>query len=110
MSSTAISLGAYAILLAVDVPYLVAGFVAYALGILNGYTWNRLWTFETGAFDRAEFARYATVQVSAALANVAGLALAVEALDLGDFVAEIVVLTVLVLVTYAVNRSWTFRR
>lgn len=109
-SSTAISLGGYAVLLAVGTPYLLAGLVAYALGILNGYTWNRLWTFESGAAVRAEFARYASVQVTAALANVAGLAVAVELLGFAEFPAELGVLTVLVLATYAINRSWTFRR
>jgi len=109
-SSTAISLGSYALLLAVDAPYLLAGFLAYALGILNGYTWNRLWTFETGQFEHGEFARYVTIQLAAALANVAGLAFAVETLGLGELIAEVVVLTPLVLATYLINRNWTFRR
>jgi putative flippase GtrA len=49
------------------------------------------------------------VQGLAALANAGGLAIAVELLGLDELVAELVVLPPLVLVTYAVNRSWTFR-
>lgn len=96
-------------MIAISVPYPIAGAVSYALGILNGYTWNRIWTFETGPFQGPEFARYAAIQGSAALANVGGLALAVEVFGLGELVAEVVVLVPLVLVTYVVNRNWTFR-
>ena len=49
------------------------------------------------------------VQSSGALANVGGLALAVEVLGLSELVAEVVVLSPLVVVTYLVNRNWTFR-
>jgi putative flippase GtrA len=101
--------GSYALLVALSVPYPIAGVVSYGLGILNGYTWNRIWTFETGTFHGPEFARYLLVQGLAALANAGGLAIAVEVLGLGELVAELVVLPPLVLVTYAVNRSWTFR-
>jgi putative flippase GtrA len=101
--------GSYAVLIAAGVPYPVAGALSYGLGILNGYTWNRIWTFETGPFHGPEFARYLMIQLGAALANAGGLAVAVEALGLGELVAEVCVLVPLVLATYAINRSWTFR-
>ena len=108
-SSTAISLAVYALLLAVSVPYLLAGLAAYGVGILNGYTWNRVWTFETGPFSGVELGRYASVQGIAAAANVGGLALAVEVADLGELASEAAVLPPLILITYLINRDWTFR-
>jgi putative flippase GtrA len=91
------------------VDYLVAGFLGYVAGILNGYTWNRLWTFETGPFAAGEFSRYVFVQSSGALANVGGLALAVEVAGMNKLAAEVVVLAPIVLATYLMNRNWTFR-
>lgn len=49
------------------------------------------------------------VQGSAALANAGGLVLAVEGFGMGEFAAEVVVVIPLVLVTYLINRNWTFR-
>ena len=108
-SSTAVTLLSYALLVGLSVPYPVAAPAGYAAGILNGYTWNRLWTFETGAFHLPEFSRYVAIQGSGLAANLLGLVVLVEALGLGKVVAELLSVVPIVLVTYALNRRWTFR-
>jgi putative flippase GtrA len=108
-SSTVVTLGSYALLVAISVPYPVAAPAGYAAGILNGYTWNRLWTFETGDFHLPEFSRYVAIQGSGLVANLLAVVVLVEALGLGKLAAEIVSLIPIVLVTFAINRRWTFR-
>ena len=108
-SSTVVTLGSYALLVAIDVPYPVAAPVGYAAGILNGYTWNRLWTFETGGFHLPEFSRYVAIQGSGLVANLLGVVFLVEALGLGKMPSEILTLVPIVLVTFVLNRRWTFR-
>jgi putative flippase GtrA len=109
-SSTLITLLTYAVLEGVGTPYALAATLGYAAGILNGYTWNRLWTFETGPFHLPEFFRYVVVQGSGLVANLLGLVLLVEALHLDKLLAEILSVVPIVLVTYLFNRWWTFRR
>jgi putative flippase GtrA len=108
-TNTLVALLSYTVLLGLDASYLVAAVVGYAAGIINGYTWNRLWTFETGPFHLPEFSRYVVVQGGGLAANLLGLVLLVEVLGLGKVVAEAISLVPIVLVTYSLNRWWTFR-
>jgi putative flippase GtrA len=106
--STAVTLVIFSVGIAVGIWYPLAAAVGYAAGIVNGYTWNRRWTFETGPFHLPEFSRYVAVQGGGLLANVLGLAFAVEALGISEFPAEVATLIPIVLVTYFLNRWWTF--
>jgi putative flippase GtrA len=108
-SSTVVTLASYAVLIELGAPYLVAAVLGYAAGIVNGYTWNRLWTFESGPFHLPEFSRYVVVQGSGLAANLLGLVLLVEVIGLGKVVGEIISVVPIVLVTYSINRWWTFR-
>jgi putative flippase GtrA len=108
-SSTAVTLAIYIVAIGLGAWYPMAAAVAYAAGIVNGYTWNRRWTFRAGAFHLPEFVRYVLVQGSGLVVNVIGLAFAVESLGLAELAAEMVTLVPIVLVTYAINRRWTFR-
>jgi putative flippase GtrA len=108
-SNTAVALVLYTVAVGLGVWYPVAALLGYAAGMANGYTWNRLWTFQAGSFHLPEFSRYVLVQGCGMVANVVALAVAVEALAIGEIIAEIVTLPPIVLVTYLANRHWTFR-
>jgi putative flippase GtrA len=108
-SNTLVTLLSYAGLLELGTPYLVAAAIGWAAGTLNGYTWNRLWTFETGPFHLPEFFRYVAAQASGLTVNLLGLLLLVELLGLEKLVAEAISVIPIVLVSYSLNRWWTFR-
>lgn len=108
-SNTVITLLVYGVAIGLGVWYPLAALLGYVAGIVNGYTWNRLWTFEVGTFHLPEFSRYVMVQVAGLAANVAGLTYAVESLGMGKMEAEIVVLIPIVLATFMLNRWWIFR-
>jgi putative flippase GtrA len=107
-SSTAITLAIFTASIGLGVWYPIGAALGYAAGILNGYTWNRRWTFEAGAFHLPEFSRYVLVQGGGLVANVAGLTFAVEVLSMPKLPAEIATLIPIVLVTFLLNRRWTF--
>ncbi|HEX6586571.1 MAG TPA: GtrA family protein [Solirubrobacterales bacterium] len=99
----------YWVLAGLGVPYLLAAVLGYAAGMVNGYTWNRLWTFETGSFHGPEFVRYVLVQGTGLVVNLVGLAFAIEALGIDELLAELLTLVPIVLGTYWLNRYWAFR-
>jgi putative flippase GtrA len=99
----------YALLLHLGASYPVAAVIGYGAGVLNGYTWNRLWTFEAGRFHLPEFSRYVVVQSGGLVMNLVGLLILIEALGVGKLPAELACTAPIVLLTYSLNRSWTFR-
>jgi putative flippase GtrA len=109
-SNTLVTIVSYAVLIEIGVAYLLAAVIGYAAGILNGYTWNRLWTFETGPFHLPEFSRYVVVQLSGLVMNLLLLLILIETFDLPKGLAEILSVVPIVLLTYSLNRSWTFRQ
>jgi putative flippase GtrA len=109
LSNTALAFAVYVIALKLGLPYLVSMFIAYAVGLVNGYTWNRSWTFETGPFEMAEFVRYLTVQAIGLGANAIALVFAVESLGWGHIVSELFAFIPVVAITFLLNRHWTFQ-
>lgn len=105
--NTLISFVSYRLLLAVSVPYLAAAPVAWAAGAVNGYVFNRRWTF--GAPDSAR-ARILYVLVAAAGAGSLSFLVLLFARGAGlpkveAFLAAVPLVTV---ATFVANRVWTF--
>jgi putative flippase GtrA len=107
-TNSALSFLTFAIAVRAGVPYLLASCGAFALGALNGYTLNRLWTFRSGPFTRQGLARYCVVQGLGLAANTLLLAALVEVLGIASIPAQAIVLPPVSVLTFAVNRRWTF--
>ncbi|MGH2956574.1 MAG: GtrA family protein [Solirubrobacterales bacterium] len=107
-ANTIIALASYAALIELGVNYLIAGPVAWTLGVLNGYFGNRLWTFEGAAHRISTMSRYVAVGVLGLGMNSALLALMIRGFDVGELEAELVALPIVVVTTFAINRYWVF--
>jgi putative flippase GtrA len=107
VANTLIGFASYQLLLEVDVPYVVAASVAWALGAVNGYVFNRRWTFQ--ARDTAR-ARLLYVLVAAAGAGSTSLLvfLFVRGAGLTKFEAFLAAAPLVTVSTFAANRIWTF--
>ncbi len=108
VGNTMVTFISYAILLALGVNYLVAGPIAWTLGLLNGYTWNRIWTFDRASHHYLLMGRYFAVGLVGLGLNTLLLALEIEAFGVGKIIGEIVALPVVVLATFLLNRRWVF--
>jgi putative flippase GtrA len=108
-SNTLVAVAIYWLLIEVGVPYLTAAALGYAAGIANGYTWNRLWTFETGRFHLPELSRFVLVQGAGLVVNLFLLYLFVDELGIAQGPSEILSVAPVFLLTYSFNRWWTFR-
>jgi putative flippase GtrA len=107
LGNTAISFGVYRLLLALGAWYVVAAPIAYVASLLNGYVFNRRWTFGARDSTRARV-RYVAVQASGAGLTSLLVLLFVHAAGMGRVVAFLAAVAPVTLCTFAANRVWTF--
>jgi putative flippase GtrA len=105
-TNTALSFAVYASLVAAGLAAPLAGAMGFAAGALNGYTWNRRWTFRVAGVPW----RYVAVQGCGMLATALLLHLLVAHLSADRLVAYALVVPVVTAGTFAASRSWAFAR
>jgi putative flippase GtrA len=108
VSNTALSLALYAGLLSLGTFYLAASAVAFVVATLNSYALNRRWTFRSNGRRGPEVVRFALVSAGGVTVNLALLSLCVDGASLPKFAAQLVVIPLVSVVTFAGNRRWTF--
>jgi putative flippase GtrA len=108
-SNTLITFATYSLLVWLGVPYLIALLLGYVPGGLNSYLLNRHWTFDAGHVSHGRSGtRFALVQGCAIAANFGLLYLFVHDLHLGKYLSQAILTVPVVLVTFFINRTWTF--
>lgn len=105
-----VNLAAFALLYALDVPYVAASIGAYAISNAVMYLGNRYYTFRLGheGFWGA-YLRYVIVGGVVAGLNAAILALLVEGAGLHPQPALAISLLLVTPVAFVLNKRWTFR-
>ena len=106
VANTAISFVVYRVLLLVSTPYVLAAGLGFAVGALNGYVFNRRWTFAANDTTRARVL-YVVVQVAGSLSTSLLVFLFVQA-GAGKVVAYLAAIPPVTLCMFAANRLWTF--
>jgi putative flippase GtrA len=107
VSNTVLSFLVYRLLLAIGAWYVLAAPVAFAAGALNGYVFNRRWTFAAPDTTRARVS-YVVVQAAGALSTSLLVIFFVRALGTGRVWAYLAAIPPVTLCMFAANRLWTF--
>jgi putative flippase GtrA len=96
---------------------LVANTISFGAGVLNNYTWNRLWTFKESrkAKKREQLAKFATVSLVGLLIN-SLIVLTLAAVfsshvsePLSYNLAKVIATGLVLFWNFGANRFWTFR-
>ncbi len=99
-------------------PTLFANSFSFTAGLINNFTWNRLWTFNDGVLTdwRKQFAQFTLISLfGLALNNV--ILLSLEGIlgnilgqpEWGYLPAKVIATGVVVFWNYFANRMWTFK-
>lgn len=88
-------------------PYAIAAPLSFAVGAVNGYVFNRLWTFAAPDSTRARI-RYVAVQALGAGATSLLVLLFVRVAGIGKIGAYLAAIPPVTVATFAANRFWTF--
>jgi putative flippase GtrA len=106
VGNTALSLVSFRALISAGVPTPAAAAASFAVGSVNGYVWNRRWTFAADD-TRSTRWRYLVVQVCALAAASATTWLLARA-GVERLAAYALTIGVVTLAMFAANRAWTF--
>ncbi len=110
VSNTLLSFAIYTLLVkGLDVWYIAASAIAFAVGAVNGFLLNRRWTFREHAGDALTPVRWFVVQGCGLLVNLGIVYLAVDGLRLDKLVGQAIATGSVVVGTFFANRAWTFR-
>jgi putative flippase GtrA len=109
VSNTLIAFAVYTLLLKVfGVWYVAASGIGFAIGAVNGFLWNRAWTFKGHVGDALTPVRWFVVQGCGLLLDLALVYALVDGVGLDKLVGQAVTTVVVTVITFFVNRAWTF--
>lgn len=109
VGNTLVSFAVYNVLLELAVAYPAAAACAFAAGAVNGYVFNRGWTFRAGDSASTRI-RYVVVQAAGLGLTTGLLSLFVHAGRLGEVAGYAAALPLVTTATFLVNRTWVFTR
>lgn len=110
VSNTLIFFLVYTLLLkAFGMWYVAASGIGFAVGAVNGFLWNRRWTFSGHIGDALTPVRWFVVQTSGLLVNLGLVYLFVDGVGLGELVGQAMTIVIVTVLTFFANRAWTFR-
>jgi putative flippase GtrA len=110
VSNTLLSLAVYAVLLkGFGVWYLAASAIGFAVGTVNGFLWNRRWTFRGHVGDALTPVRWFVVQGFGLLMNEGLVFVFVNDAGLDKLLGQGCATAIVVVFTFIANRAWTFR-
>ena len=107
-TNTALTWCVFAMATAAGLWYPAAAAVAFAAGAVNGYTLNRVWTFQAGAFHPRSLGRYVLVQLVGMGLNVLLVIGFVEAAGLHRLTAQLFAVPLVSALTFVLSRAWAF--
>jgi putative flippase GtrA len=110
MSNTLLSLAVYtALLKGFGMWYLAASAISYTVGMVNGFLWNRRWTFRGHVGDALTPVRWFVVQGCGLGATLGLVFLFVHDAGLDKLLGQACAVVIVVVFTFIANRAWTFR-
>src|ERR1700757_2485895 len=110
VSNTLIFFAVYTLLLkAFGVWYLAASGIGFAVGAVNGFLLNRAWTFRGHVGDALTPVRWFVVQSCGLLVNLGLVYLFVDGFGLDKLVGQALTIGIVTVLTFFVNRAWTFK-
>jgi putative flippase GtrA len=110
VSNTVLAFAIYTVLLKVfGVWYLGASAIGFIVGAINGFLLNRRWTFAGHVGDSLTPVRWGIVQGCGLALNEGLLYLFVDGVDIEKLLGQACATVIVTVITFFVNRAWTFR-
>ena len=108
--NTGITLSVIAILLFLNVNYLLANIIGYALGTINSFIWNKQFTFRSNGGWTTEFIQFITLILITYIIQLSIVFTSVEKLLISEFTSQLIGMGFYTIIFYLCCKWIIFRR
>lgn len=99
-----------ALIVFLEVHYILAHFFSYLCGMINSYFWNKYWTFQkTDGITTSEVSMFVTVNLISLSISALALYLFREWAHIDTLPGKIIATFLAMMVNFMGNRLWAFR-
>lgn len=108
--NTAITIGSYAVFVYMfNMNFIIANIIAYILGMINSYFWNKNWVFEVKESNMFTYVKFIVVNVGMLGFNSLGLYILVSNFHMNKMISQIIVVGASLFLNFILTKTWTFR-
>ena len=107
--NTIVGYGVYALLLYLNVNYLVANTISTIIGIAHSYLWNRFFTFKSKNKALKEITKFVAVYTISYVIGMCTLYIFKDKLSISPYIAGLINLVITTLISYFGHKYISFR-
>jgi len=108
--NTGVDFGIYTLLVTLGMNFAVAQVISYSCGMLTSYILNSRWTFQDKRDSAGRVVAFILVNVVALLVSIGIQALCIKTFGLSELIAKAVSLPFSIVVNFAGNRLFVFKK
>ena len=87
---------------------MLANIIGYSAGIINSFTWNRLWTFKARHAAAGQFGRFLVLNLVCLLLSSLSLFIFTDSLALPYGPVWFITMCIITVINFAVSKYWVF--
>jgi putative flippase GtrA len=106
--NTIITIMSYMLFVSLEMNYIVANIIAYSLGVLNSFYWNRKWVFNVKSNQLNIFWKFIIVNLITLGLNTLSLFILVSSLEINPIFGQVISTGIGMVVNFLLNKKWTF--
>ncbi|MFK9090243.1 GtrA family protein [Bacillus salipaludis] len=107
--NTAITIGSYAFFIYIaGMNYILANIIAYVLGMVNSFIWNKKWVFQIKESHFTVYVKFLAVNILMLGINSLGLFILVNILHFHKLVSQFAVVGVGMVLNFFLTSTWAF--
>lgn len=107
--NTLVGYGAYALLLSLNVNYLISVTLSTIGGVINSYIWNRYFTFRSKSRAASEIARFALVYLVSYCSSLVFLYFFVEIFGINPYVSGVINIIITTTISWFGHKNFSFK-
>jgi putative flippase GtrA len=100
----------YALLIYININYLIANTISTIIGITHSYIWNRLFTFKSNNSIKKEIFKFISVYFISYILGLLNLYILVNILGTNEYIAGIINIFITTIISWFGHRYFSFRR